>query len=378
MDNHIKEKHTLRFSKYIPLLILACMSGILVIILDTNTELFCIAKNNRAISISNEELFIIYSAIFTLLNIFLLKYARSIKPSISKTETVFFSIIMINQLLIACILFTIYGQIKITSLYYNDLIYAIIYMSLGSSIFFLLITGVRFLRWYVRSKNYLVFLYGITMLLLLINTLVAIIYLYQVSLSHNDIITGSSCRVMYGSLYNVNPDFNIALSNTYDLTSVISFILAWSVSVLMLRQYSRHKNRVVYWLLVILPLFFFLSRYEVGLYYLVSNQASDILQAIQVASNIYGSEPLQMIINSDLQLGGALFGVVFFVVALKIPSQSNLRKALIFTGIGMLFLFSAKDISAVIISAYPPLGAISIGFLGIASYMVFLGTYNTD
>ena len=358
-------------------MILVCLVGILVIILDTNIDLFCTAKNSRTVPISNEELFSIYTTIFTLLNIYLLKYTRSIKPSITKTETVFFSSIMAIQLIIACILFTIYGQIKISSMYYNNLLYAIIYISLGSSIFFLLVTGIRFLRWFLRNKNHIVFLYGVTILILLINTLVATIYLYQVSLSHNDIVTSSSCRVMYGSLYNVNPDLNIALSNTYDITSLISFILAWLVSVLMLKQYSRHRNKTVYWLLVISPLFFFLSRYEVGLYYFMSNQASDITQAIEVASNIYDREPLRLIINSNLQLGGALFGLVFFVVALKIPTPSDLRKALIFTGLGMLFLFGAKEISTLIISAYPPLGAISIGFLGIASYMVFLGTYNT-
>jgi hypothetical protein len=356
---------------------LACVSGILVIILDTNVELFCIVKNNQAISISNEELFIICATIFTLLNIYLLKYTRSIRLSISKTETVFFGGILINQLVVASILFVIYGQIMTTTSYYNNLVYAIIYISLGTSIFFLLVTGIRFIHWYVRKRNYVVFLYGITMIFLLINTLVALFYLYQVSLSINDIVTDSSCRVMYGSLYNVNPDLNIALSNTYDLTSVISFVLAWLVSILMIKQYFRHKNRLVYWLLVILPLIFFLSRYEVGLYYFMSNQASEMLQAIEVASTAFEREPLQTIINSNLQLGGALFGVVFFVVALKTPSHSDLRKALIFTGIGMLFLFAAKDISALIISAYPPLGAISIGFLGIASFLVYLGTYNT-
>lgn len=358
-------------------MILACLSGILIIILDTNVELFCAAKNNRIVPISNEELFLIYSTIFTLLNIYLLKYTRGSGPSVAKSETVFFSSIITTQLLIACVLFAIYGQIKISSFYYNYLLYAVVFISLGSSIFFLLLTGFRFLRWFVRNKNYIVFLYGITILILLINTMVATIYLYQVSLSHNDIVTRSSCRVMYGSLYNVNPDLNIALSNTYDTSSVISFIFAWLVSVLMLKQYSRHRNKALYWILVMSPLFFFMSRYEVGLYYFMSNQASDITQMIEAASNIYGLEPLQIIINYNLQLGGALFGLVFFIVALKIPKPSDLRKALIFTGLGMLFLFSAKEISTLILSAYPPLGAISIGFLGIASYMVFLGTYNT-
>ena len=42
-----------------------------------------------------------------------------------------------------------------------------------------------------------------------------------------------------------------------------------------------------------------------------------------------------------------------------------------------MFLFASKDISTLIISSYPPLGAVSIAFMGIASYMVYAGIYNT-
>ena len=35
-----------------------------------------------------------------------------------------------------------------------------------------------------------------------------------------------------------------------------------------------------------------------------------------------------------------------------------------------MFLFASKDISTLIISSYPPLGAVSIAFVGLASYMV--------
>ena len=41
-----------------------------------------------------------------------------------------------------------------------------------------------------------------------------------------------------------------------------------------------------------------------------------------------------------------------------------------------MFLFGSKDISTLIISSYPPLGAVSIAFMGLASYMVYLGIYS--
>ena len=97
-------------------LFLVCFSGILVIILASNLEIFCIPKYNRPFGISNEELFFIYSVIFTIINIFMLKFSRNLVSSISKTRTILFVIILINQLLLASILFTIYGQIKLVSI----------------------------------------------------------------------------------------------------------------------------------------------------------------------------------------------------------------------------------------------------------------------
>ena len=41
-----------------------------------------------------------------------------------------------------------------------------------------------------------------------------------------------------------------------------------------------------------------------------------------------------------------------------------------------MLLFGSKDISTLIISSYPPLGAVSIAFMGLASYMVCLGVYS--
>jgi hypothetical protein len=59
----------------------------------------------------------------------------------------------------------------------------------------------------------------------------------------------------------------------------------------------------------------------------------------------------------------------------RLLEGGNKEKALMITGIGIMFLFASKDISTLIISSYPPLGAVSIAFVGLASYMVYSGIY---
>ena len=376
MDTSKKEFKDVGSFKSNALLFLVCFSGIVVIILASNLEIFCIPKYNRAFGISNEELFFIYSAIFTIINVFLLKYSRSLESSISKIRTILFAIILINQFVIATILFMIYGQIKIISQYNNALFYSIIYASLISSAFFLAISGIQFLRWYIRGRNYLVMMYGLVMLILFANSIIGAIYLSQVSVTHGQTIKRTSCSVMFGALgFGTRPGVINTLANAYDMVSFFSFVLAWVTTILMLKEYSKRINKFVFWVVVILPLVFFISRYELAIYYFVNDQGVDVLASINMRSDIYGYKTLETILNLNLQLGG-IFWDRILTIAAKLTGRGQQRKALIVTGIGIMFLFASKDISTLIISSYPPLGAVSIAFVGLASYMVYLGIYS--
>jgi len=377
MDTSNKQYSKLRSLSPNSLLFLVCLSGILVIILASSLDLFCIPKQSRAINISNVELFLIYSVIFSIINIFLLKLSLSLKHPKFKTSTIMFVTILIIQLILMSMLFIIYGQIKIVSLYYNAIFYALIYLSLASSAAFLAIAAIQFLRWFIRGKNYLVMTYGLVMLVLCTNSIIGIIYLSQISFSHSKTIKYMSCSVMISSLNTPNPKTTNFLISLYDITSFFSFILAWLVTVSMLKEYSKNKNKLVYWLIFALPLIFFLPRYEIALYYFSSHQVDNILTSINLSSDIFGYQALNTLLNSNLQLGGAFFGMAFLTIAAKLTSGTKQRNSLILTGIGTMFLFASKDISSLIISSYPPLGAISIAFMGIASYMVYVGIYNT-
>ena len=182
-----------------------------------------------------------------------------------------------------------------------------------------------------------------------------------------------------GALSNPNPNLTNFLINLNDITSFISFILAWVATIFILKDYlnTNAKNKFAYWIIAVLPLIFFLSKYEIALYYFSSNQDVDFSSMIQLNSEIFGYRIFEIIINWNLQIGGALFGLAFLAIAARLSSFKRQRKTLILTGIGMMLLFSSKDISSLIYSSYPPLGAVSIGFIGLASYQVYLGIYAT-
>ena len=355
-------------------LILLGLSSIITIILSTNQDLFCLSNDERAVPISNDVIFLISSALFTGVNIFLLKFSTRSKVSKSKLQTIFFTAIITIQLLISSLLFVIYGEVKFLSKYHSALFYLMIYLSLASSAIFLAIAGAHFLNWLYHKRNYLVMTYAILMLVLAINSISAIPYMFQVSLSHTTLIRNYDCSMMFGMQYRVNPDLVDTLVNTYNVFSIISFVVAWIVTSFMLKKYAKGKNRLAYWVLVSLPLFFFLVRYEVALYFILNNEATDILSTIDLSTQLYGNEVIENILNSNLLIAGVFFGLAFFTIAFKVVSPGQ-KNALILTGIGMILLFGSKDISTLVLTSYPPLGATSITFIGIASYLVYIGIY---
>ncbi|HLN33892.1 MAG TPA: hypothetical protein VK250_01270 [Nitrososphaeraceae archaeon] len=234
---------------------LLIISMLTIIIMDGSLAIFCTPRSNRIINISNTELYLIYSVIFIISNIVILNIVRNIKSNLKNKY--FYFIILITQVLLSIILATIYGQMIFYSNYSNFFIFLTVFTSFLTSIGFLSILTVKLLRWFSDTPNYLILVYGIAISLFILNTIIGLLYVTQALSTHNDIIKPSSCRAIFASIFSVNPDLSIYLSNFYDITSIISFIAVWFVTTFMLKQYSRNIGKIKYWILVSIPLIFF-------------------------------------------------------------------------------------------------------------------------
>ncbi|MGI0051796.1 MAG: hypothetical protein ACRD8K_08675 [Nitrososphaeraceae archaeon] len=260
--------------------------------------------------------------------------------------------------------------------YYNLFIFVIVYTSFLSSIGFLSVLTVKLVRWFTLTPNYSILLYGIAISIFILNTIIGLVYVTQVLLSHTDIIKPASCRALFGSLFHINPGLSIYLSNLYDITSIISFIAVWFVTIFMLKQYSHSIGKIKYWILVSIPLIVFMTKYEIILYYILYNPS--ILEIISsIKSNSIVDQIVSTFLNSNLQIGGIFFAIAFLVVVKKIPKGHKIVNALIISLIGMMFLFGSKNVSALIIPAYPPVGIVAISFMGLASYLLLVGIYSS-
>lgn len=246
------------------------ISMLIIIIMDSSLTIFCTSRSNRIFNISNTELYLIYSIIFIISNIVLFTIVKSITSNLNKYY--YFAILTIQSLL-SILLFTIYGQIILNSNYSSIFIFIIVFTSLLSSIGFLSILTMRLLRWFSLTPNYSILFYGIAISFFILNTIIGLVYLTQALTTHTDVIKPASCRILFGSLFHINPNLSIYLSNLYDITAITSFIAIWLVTIFMLKQYSHNIGKIKFWILVSIPLIFFMTKYEVLLYYFLYDQS---------------------------------------------------------------------------------------------------------
>ena len=342
--------------------------------MDGSLTIFCTPRNSRIINISNTELYLIYSIIFIISNIVLFNIVNNIKSNLKNKY--FYFIVLIIQSLLSITLLTIYGQMMLYSNYSNLFIFIIVYTSFLSSIGFLSILTIKLFRWFLLNPNYSILMYGTAISIFILNTIIGLVYVTQVLSTHTDIIKPMSCRVLFGSLFHINPGLSIYLSNLYDVTSIISFIAVWFVTTFILKQYSHNIGKIKYWILVSVPLIVFMTKYEILLYYLLKEPT--ILEIFSyIRLNSISDQIISTFLNSNLQIGGIFFAISFLVIVKKIPKGHRIVNSLIISLIGMMFLFGSKDISELILPSYPPVGIVAISFLGLASYLLLVGIYSS-
>jgi hypothetical protein len=341
-------------------------SIIAVMILNSNFQMGLIRESLLSAD-AKLIIFSLYVITFILTGIILLKVInQTSKENIKSLRQRVYSI----SIFLAHIILSITLVLTIRHIYsfsgYSDLVfYVTSYVSFISSIAFLMILSFKFFRLFSHRKNYLTLAYGILFTLFYVSVLLMLIYLIDGLAVHPPIIKYVPPRELVAGQYSVNIQFQDSIAITYDILFFISFILAWILSVLILKQYIVRIGKYKFWLLASIPLIFHLIRYET-----ILNLDTGI---IEFGSNIIPSSVGQAIfialMNSDIQLSAIFFGLSFLIIALKLKN-TLLRRIMMVTVIGIMLLFGSRDLHSLFVSSIPPGGVVTISFMSIASYML--------
>jgi hypothetical protein len=349
-------------------------SVMFVIILDSN---FLMGFLQEKLLPFNYKIIIfsIYVSIFVISNLLLLIMTYSIvylkEIEVRYKKYYFISIFIIYFVLSLTLIITTI-QISIFKRYSNVTFYLTSYISFISTLGFLSILSFNFYRWYLKGKNNFTLLYGMLFSLYCITLILALLYLISGLATHPSTINYTSPRELRGGTFSINIVFQNNIALVYDIFFIMSFLLGWLLTVYMLKQYSRRIGKYKFWILVSIPLFFYLIRYEgiILTYFNIDN-----LISLPVLGIIYPSIKDAFYIafmNSNIQTIGIFFGFSFVPILLKLKN-SLLQNYMITTIIGMMILFASRDFHSIFLNSVPPNGTITISFMPIGVFMLFTG-----
>ena len=126
---------------------------------------------------------------------------------------------------------------------------------------------------------------------------------------------------------------------------------------------------IKYWILVLIPLVYFLSQFE--------SIFLNVFISLRRVDPILFGLTYTLIFSATKPVGGILFGIAFWSTSKNIENKV-VKNYLIISAYGMILLFTANQPVGFTLIPYPPFGLVTISFLGLASYLVFIGIYSTS
>jgi hypothetical protein len=307
-------------------------------------------------------LFVLLAAVAIVGQYYVLRYVKDKSESIrSKAGYLFFShkvTTVLQYLVIADFVAVVFGVV-ILSLYATVSLVVITAVTYGLNIGLMGIFTYIFFSWYKSNRNSIVvLLYGLSFAVLV---LISFVFL-----------TGSMYRFSDKPAY-ILPDseFPITkpkpesplylLNKIYHYSDIISFGLKWIATAFLLYHYSQKMGRTKYWVLISLPLIYFLGTY-----------LDDFNLYVPHTENEEFYWTLYVTYNSTA--GGILFYIGFVVATKHFHNNWAIKDYLIICGFGFLLFFSAGQ-TTLSFSPYPPFGFATMSFYGLSTYLILLGLY---
>ena len=311
-------------------------------------------------------LFFILAFIYVLGQYVILQYlksktrdARSKSPFLNATHKT----VTIIQLFLSATLVYLIFQIAISREYNLVHLILVTLVSYSLNAVLLLLFAGRLFKWFRSHKNSIVvMLYGVSAIVLALAVILGMTADLRNFLTKDTIITPQS-PVVYPPLD--EGTFSTLLSDIYHYTDIVSTLLVWVSTVLLLHYYSSRLTksaRIKYWILITLPIIYYLSTF-VGFF--------DLYVAESMSEAYY----FYLYVSLNSTAAAILFGLAFRMVAKTIRHNSAVRDYMAISAFGFVLLFISNQ-STLIASPYPPFGFLTVGFMGLSAYLIYVGIYS--
>lgn len=316
-------------------------------------------------------IFLVIGIIYVFGQYLILGFIKSKSMKIRAKEQPYLNLMYRTVTIAQCILagvfiFVIFQMIVISS-------YDTVMISIATGISYLLaivmlgLLAHRFILWFRSNRNSVVLSYGLASIILAINcalTLVNVVFNLSdlpPSVYPHAGVSEPCCDP--GSL-------NDILYTTYSISSILSFIATWVATALLLYHYSNKLGKVRYWLVISIPLAYFLTQF-MPLF-------PDLFSGFRESNPIFFSILYTLIFSWSKPAGGILFGIAFWTIARRLRQTSSVVSSyMIISAFGLVLLFTSNQAVVLLASTFPPFGLATTSFVGLSSYLLLVGIYSS-
>jgi uncharacterized membrane protein len=312
------------------------------------------------------SIFILISFIYLVAQQYVLSYARKEPFQIQVESSAFRTVQRIINFMIFFIIIcflTIIFEILISEYYDSFLLLLVLVVTNTINIIAMSDMASKFLSWYQSRRQPTILIFGTMSYIIAITAFVTILFMGVLLMDQPGKID-SSIRVV---LPIIEQGSIISLLNyLYYYFAIISYVITWVITSLLLKDYVSKIGKLKYWIVLSLPLVFYLSQLLVTQFGLFIPEED--------ADNITFQMWFLLFYTPSSLIGGILFSLPFYLIIKKTKTSKPLENFLRITAYGLILFFAAGS-ATVYHTPYPPFGLLTVAVIGPSSYLIALGVY---
>lgn len=339
---------------------------VITVIADTSIPAVSGYTGSISKSLYSIALFGIIAIIYFIGQYFIQVYEKSKIKINEKNQTIWKikKIVYLTQFILIGIIIIIICQMMFFGVYAAILLKSVVWINYGMAFILFGFFGIKLFLWNRQNPNSVLISYSIAILSLSINCLITIFYMNDqlTGLRGIDYIFPIQSPLMFISMTDQN------LNLLYTASTVISFILVWVATVLMLHHYSARVGKTKYWIMVFIPLAYFLTPFQ--------SFIPEIWEFDELDPTTYGIAHT-LFFNASQPIGGILFGLAFWSVGRSLK-KFIVRDYMSISAYGIMLFFAVNQPWTLSLIPYPPFGIPTICFVGLTSYLVLIGIYSSS
>jgi hypothetical protein len=312
------------------------------------------------------SIFIVIAAIFVISQYLILAYIKqSNKENRDRAPHLHLHLLQagvsIGQYVLAALVVLVILQILIMREYNIITLYITYAISYGLWIVTLSLLVRAFFSWYrFSNKDVLVLILALSMIAYVINGIIGLVEYFDTLAQQKQIVT--STDVAYFPEFSIESvGSQIGIAN--HIASTAAYILTWIGTVKMLYPYVKKLGKFKFWIIMGVAMVYYLIEFPLFvLGYFTPSEDTDAMTNI-------------LIFSTAALLSGIIFGAAFLSVARTLRKDSSLRKHMMIAAYGFVLFYIAGSAAAAQ-AAYPPYGIVSISFIGLSCYLIYVGLYS--